>query len=32
MQSKSKLGTDTSMAVSHEEWLRRKEHEVKLKE
>ena len=32
MQSKSKLGNDTSIAFSHEEWLRRKEHEVKLKE
>lgn len=32
MQSKSHIGEKSVAAVSHEEWLRKKEHEVKLKE
>jgi hypothetical protein len=31
MQSKSHIGDKSAAAVSHEEWLRRKEHETKLK-
>ena len=32
MESKSKIGEKSGVAVSHEEWYRRKEHENKLKE
>lgn len=30
--SKSQIGDKSSMAVSHEEWVRRKTHELQLKE